>query len=566
MNKYIFENGVMKINPEFKAQQVNQGQPSTTNPNALAIVSSMDDVLVASEQQKRLTQRPIQLSDATTSSIDIMQSSDFTNKFQVGQMQSGDCIDGISKIFSQYEVPLGLVNKLLTLSQMGYKLNFIVDDSGSMGQPSNITVAEACPHLKMRLQNQGRPLNSPLSRWEEAEDRIHIMMDMLAFIPSKTVTVSFLNRPTSIILEHQGNSPAEFARMAHQRLDAEFQQAPYGLTPLYKKLSESLAQSTGNTMYYVYSDGIPSDGWRLNQQGMREIVNNVPTDQAIQQISELIITRANPQMNPITLNSCSNNDAEVAWLKKVDEDAPFTAEIDNFKAEMQEVQNDQGQAFPFSRGFWLLCQLAASINRDDLDAMDESKPFSKLTLDNMMGRKLSAEDYGHYFRFYPRAQQYQQYYNELARGDRTTNQILGNNNSNVPNQTMGYPSAPMPNNSNPMSGYNNSAQSFNPNPMQQGMNNGSQPYPGSAQPPYNNMPPQSQAGYNNQGYNNNPATMFNNNNRPATNPMQTPGFGNNPALMFNNNPANFNNNSAAPGNNNNNTAPGYYPPMPGYGR
>jgi hypothetical protein len=50
-----------------------------------------------------------------------------------------------------------------------------------------------------------------------------------------------------------------------------------------------------------------------------------------------------------------------------------------------------------SAGFYLVCTLVAALNPTDLDALDESVPFTKKTLDNLLGRELSGEEYGHYF-------------------------------------------------------------------------------------------------------------------------------------------------------------------------
>jgi hypothetical protein len=53
----------------------------------------------------------------------------------------------------------------------------------------------------------------------------------------------------------------------------------------------------------------------------------------------------------------------------------------------------------------LICQLVAAMNPDDLDAMDESIPFTKFTLDNLLGIVSNDESYQHYFDHYVKAQQ-----------------------------------------------------------------------------------------------------------------------------------------------------------------
>ena len=59
---------------------------------------------------------------------------------------------------------------------------------------------------------------------------------------------------------------------------------------------------------------------------------------------------------------------------------------------------------PYSKGFHLICQLVAAMNPDDLDAMDESIPFTKFTLDNLLGVVNNDASYQHYFDCYVKAQ------------------------------------------------------------------------------------------------------------------------------------------------------------------
>jgi hypothetical protein len=58
-------------------------------------------------------------------------------------------------------------------------------------------------------------------------------------------------------------------------------------------------------------------------------------------------------------------------MKELEEIAPYVAEYDDYDDEKAEVQKDQGLGFPYTRGFYLIGQLVAAMNPDDLDAMDE---------------------------------------------------------------------------------------------------------------------------------------------------------------------------------------------------
>jgi hypothetical protein len=91
-------------------------------------------------------------------------------------------------------------------------------------------------------------------------------------------------------------------------------------------------------------------------------------------------------------------------MKDCEEVAPYCSESDDFEDEAREVLKDQGAALPFTRGFHLICQLVAAMNPDDLDAMDESIPFTKFTLDNLLGVQNNEETYKHYFDLFVQAQ------------------------------------------------------------------------------------------------------------------------------------------------------------------
>jgi hypothetical protein len=91
-------------------------------------------------------------------------------------------------------------------------------------------------------------------------------------------------------------------------------------------------------------------------------------------------------------------------MKEIEEVAPYVAEFDDYSDETREVLGDQGNAFPFTEGFYMVGSLVAAINPEDLDAMDEAIPFAKVTLGNMLGMELSEEEYQHYFNGFMRAQ------------------------------------------------------------------------------------------------------------------------------------------------------------------
>jgi hypothetical protein len=107
----------------------------------------------------------------------------------------------------------------------------------------------------------------------------------------------------------------------------------------------------------------------------------------------------------MTFISCTNEDEQVEWMKDAEEVVPYCSESDDFNDEAEEVLHDQGAALPYTKGFHLVCRLVAAMNPDDLDAMDESVPFTKATLDNLLGIVHNEESYRYYFDQFIRAQQ-----------------------------------------------------------------------------------------------------------------------------------------------------------------
>jgi len=81
---------------------------------------------------------------------------------------------------------------------------------------------------------------------------------------------------------------------------------------------------------------------------------------AVNEIVNILKNRASPAENPVTFLSCTNDDDAVEWMK------------------------------------------------DDLDALDESIPFTKFTLDNLLGIVSNEESYQHYFNKFVEAQNQRQ--------------------------------------------------------------------------------------------------------------------------------------------------------------
>merc|ERR1712232_434041 len=216
-------------------------------------------------------------------------------------------------------------------------------------------------------------------------------MDILAFIPTKSIEIRFLNAKNVIYLVRAGKTVEEFSSDAHTQIaDAFSTIAVKYKTPTLRVMTEAFNSAAGSvdpTMHYLLTDGVPSDA-------------------SVRQVADLIKNRANPKSNPLTLISCTNEDEESEWMKQVEEVAEYCSEADDFADERREVEKDQGVGFPYTKGYWLISQLVASINPYDLDAIDENLPFTKNTLDNMLGRVHTPQEYQYYFERNPHASLY----------------------------------------------------------------------------------------------------------------------------------------------------------------
>jgi len=280
-------------------------------------------------------------------------------------------VDELGAILNKYEVPIGLMNKLMMLSEYQV-LEFMIDDSGSMTLTSDTT------------DKFGRPQ----TRWAEAHNRLKEMMEVLAYVPFNQIEIVFLNRPDRVSLTRQGRDPQCFLLDAYQKIDAAFARSASGTTPAMEKIRNSLqANPNMSIARWFFGDGVPNGGVMAQKE-----------------ITRMLVQRPNPEGNPMTFISCTNEDDQVEWMKDAEEVAPYCSESDDFADEAREVLRDQGMALPFSKGFHLIGQLVAAMNPDDLDAMDESVPFTKSVLDNLLGVQHNEESYRHYFNCFLEAQ------------------------------------------------------------------------------------------------------------------------------------------------------------------
>ncbi|CAB9502697.1 expressed unknown protein [Seminavis robusta] len=371
--KYVKVNGVMKLNPDYKRWKEGQGVAATTVPHAdqaLPVVTNMEDHDALNQASIAAGGPEIPLSESTNATIEMMQEPEISGE---AGMSPETMVDELGAVLNKYEVPMGLMNKLMMLSEFEY-LEFMIDDSGSMTLPSD-TVDPATGKTQ--------------TRWQEAKKRLKEMIEVLAYVPFNQIVICFLNRPDRVLITRNGRAPPVLLADCNQQIDALFNKMASGSTPFLERLQESFARGANrNVARYFFGDGVPNGG-----------------NPAKAEVVKILCTRQNPEGNPMTFLSCTNEDAQVEWMKDTEELAPYCSECDDFKDEADEVLKDQGVALPYSYGFYLVSCLVAAMNPDDLDAMDESVPFTKGTLDNLLGIESNEASYKHYFDCFIQAQQ-----------------------------------------------------------------------------------------------------------------------------------------------------------------
>ncbi len=387
--RYIIDSsGHIQKNPNYQSKSGPMpSAPPPYNPygaKQLTTVSSIEDQIAISETTQ--LGAPLQFQTA----LNTFQSQPYVDAFETKNLDGGTLVDGLSNVFQRNEIPIGLISKLTEFK--GANFHYKVDDSGSMTYDSDLLITDFCDYMKKKV---GYTSKLYASRWQDAEDRLHKSIELLAYVPTGTIIVSVFDRDypgRRITLSRRGITPEEFIVQAHNMISDFFNVQPSGDTPIYtniKNMFDEADRTRGSsdrkTNHSLLTDGEPNGG---------------PAE--IRRIKDLLLSR-NASLNPFTFLGCSNRRQDYAWMHEIEEVAPFIAAVPDFRDEQMEVYKDQGPAFPYSRGMWLLCCLAAAINPNDLDALDQHWPFSKITLENLFGRGLTESEYLSYFDNHPNA-------------------------------------------------------------------------------------------------------------------------------------------------------------------
>lgn len=300
------------------------------------------------------------------------------------------------QLFEERKIPVGLIYRLLLLTEN--KLNFLMHDSGDMNQPTDTMISEAHSCVRERLTSIGLNPNNLLTQWQEAESRLHRFIDLFGHVPTKDVVINTTSGKRMLVLSRKGKTADEFIREAHAQVSKFFTRPPFGNSSILSALMKAFSENKEKTMHYLFSAGEPSDDTSL--------------EKSIANVRALIEKRPNPAYSPLELISCTAKSA--AWMKEVDQTAPFVGESDDDVSEAAEMRKNHGEGFPIpiSQAFLDLCALVAPIC-PDLDALDESIPLTKFTIENILNKKITDATYRAYWDQNPNAKMFESLYSEF---------------------------------------------------------------------------------------------------------------------------------------------------------
>ena len=371
--KYTFKDGLIKKKDK---------NTTVANPaKALTIISSNEDIKLVSKLLQKKSGTPLEDSELAQYAKTTMLNEEYVAQFHTSHVLDYQLLfDELTQLLHRYEIPIGFIYKLLELSSS--ELNFIIDDNWTMGTS----------YLNTKSKDKKK------SRWQEVSRRLHIFVNILAYIPI-TINISFLNRTQAIRLSNFGKTPQQFTQEAHDAIRSAFLIQPSGRgSPIHKTLATALRTRSKQMMHYLFT-------------------SEAPTDCFTSDIKNLIKCRRNAKANPITLINCDQKTTASKWMQEVEQEASFTHVCDDFIKEREAVLKQQGSAFPFSEGIWLMKQLFGINNPHDLCGLDNKCPLSIQTLNNFLGRKLTDQEYLHYLVNHPNNANHRHEYLQLSKQD-----------------------------------------------------------------------------------------------------------------------------------------------------
>ena len=248
--------------------------------------------------------------------------------FEVQRLQK------LRAVAQRLEIRPDFVSRLRALE--GFSIAVICDDSGSMNTP-----VAAAPGAS--------PFAQRATRWTELMETVSTVVELATCLADRGCDVWFLNRPPMMGV------------VQAQQVQAAFQHAPpQGFTPLTRTLQHVLAANREalrerKLLLLIATDGQPTDdAGNVNIPGFL---------QALQ---------AKPATCFVQIMACTDVEADIAWLTKLDEESKGLDVIDDFLSERASILKAQGPNFKFSYGDYIVKALLGPSD-EYFDTLDEVK-------------------------------------------------------------------------------------------------------------------------------------------------------------------------------------------------
>jgi hypothetical protein len=241
----------------------------------------------------------------------------------------------LREVCARHEIRPDFAAKLRQLEE--YEIVALFDDSGSMG-----TQVKALPGT---FQDPFAPVPT---RWSEAKLHASITVDLAACLDPDGIDIRFLNRPGFSNVATSAQVTGAFAR------------PPNGYTPLVRAVQGIFEEKAAvikerKMLLIILTDGQPTDDRGHGQ---------------VREFEELM--RHRPKNVFVSIVACTDDEASVGYLNKLDRIVPGMDVVDDYASELAEIRKVQGPRFPFSFGDYVVKALLGSVD-PTMDALDERK-------------------------------------------------------------------------------------------------------------------------------------------------------------------------------------------------
>jgi hypothetical protein len=234
----------------------------------------------------------------------------------------------LKDFFTKYEISPYIQEDIDEVRK--YDITMIIDDSGSMLEPSSYLSFETNTFVTK-------------TRWDEARETVNVVTKLAVLLDDDGIDVRTLNIDTvhtNIVNKEQ--------------IASIFNNTPNGRTPLTRVLREVMnTPSKKPKLILIVTDGEPND-----DNGYSDCDN----------FYHLLASR-NAELNRIAILACTTSAQQMEWLNKIDKITRHVDVIDDFLTEREQILKVQGHDFSYSHGDHVLKMLLGPILQryDDLD-------------------------------------------------------------------------------------------------------------------------------------------------------------------------------------------------------